>query len=251
MMFLALKGIGRYTAGAILSISRGQKLPILEGNTVRVFSRWIAMQQTPTDTPANKLLWQVAEKMLPRTDAGIFNQAAMELGALVCTPRKPKCGECPVASSCRARALGLQAEIPGKVTKTKYEDRSEYALIIADPKDDQRQRYLMRPLPDGARWAGLWDFPRPTADLLESPESVGDWLASELGIGVKAGLHLKTIKHAVTKYRISLHVHAASLSRSRKKLPHPWRFVTIQEMAELPMSVTGRKITKFLAAAST
>ena len=84
---LALPGIGRYTAGAILSISDGQKQPILEGNTQRVFSRWIALRGTPTETANNRLLWQVAEKMLPRKDVGSFNQAAMELGALICTPK--------------------------------------------------------------------------------------------------------------------------------------------------------------------
>ena len=111
---LALPGVGRYTAGAILSISNGQKQPILEGNTQRVFSRWIALRGTPADTANNRLLWQVAEKMLPRKDAGTFNQAAMELGALVCAPKTPACHECPVASVCCAHQAGIGTGNPRK-----------------------------------------------------------------------------------------------------------------------------------------
>ena len=86
---LALPGVGRYTAGAILSIASGQRLPILEGNTQRVFSRWVANRAPVTERSATNLLWKIAEAMLPARDAGAFNQAAMELGALVCRlPRR-------------------------------------------------------------------------------------------------------------------------------------------------------------------
>ena len=130
---LALPGVGRYTAGAILSISDGQKQPILEGNTQRVFSRWIALRGTPANTVNNRLLWQVAEKMLPRKDAGTFNQASMELGALICTPKRPSCDQCPVVTACRAHQTGLEHEIPGKVTRVVYEQRTEYALVVQKP----------------------------------------------------------------------------------------------------------------------
>ncbi len=99
---LALPGIGRYTAGAILSISRDQRLPILEGNTHRVYSRWISMRGSIGRTATTNLLWQVAETMTPRKSPGMFNQAAMELGALICTARNPNCQSCPVSQSCGA-----------------------------------------------------------------------------------------------------------------------------------------------------
>jgi A/G-specific adenine glycosylase len=203
------------------------------------------------------LLWHVAETMLPRTNPGIFNQAAMELGALVCTPRTPKCGECPVAPMCSARRDGIESEIPGKVTKIAYEDRIEFALVIPEPSvpgstgDKSSPRYLMRPLPDHARWSGLWDFPRPTDTEFDSVAGVGDWLADELNQTVQTGIRLKTIRHAVTKYRISLHVHAANMDAAKNKskspkLPAPWEYVSLEQMKELPMSVTGRKICDFL-----
>lgn len=261
---LALPGIGRYTAGAILSISDSQRLPVLEGNTQRVFSRWIALRRHPTEKQANDLLWEFAETMLPRatradSHSGIFNQAAMELGALVCTPKQPDCPNCPVRNQCVANAAGLQNEIPGRITKTKYEDRTEYALIVTRPTKElpsvgkkagpqtAAPRYLVRPLPDGGRWAGLWDFPRPTHHDFESVESAADWLSEQIGTPVRPGICLSTFKHAVTKYRITLHVHAAQIRRVKKQPSDPWRWLSLSELRGLPMSVTGRKIVEFLS----
>jgi len=252
---LALPGVGRYTAGAILSIATGARLPILEGNTQRVYSRWIALRKPPSDPAANRLLWTFAEKILPRRDCGTFNQAAMELGALVCTPKNPDCHRCPVRSQCRAARGELQAEIPGKVKSLDYQQRTEFALVLqryaADRKRPGERAFLMRPLPDGARWAGLWDFPRPTEREMSSVDDAAQWLSQQLGDDVQPGARVRSIRHAVTRYRIVLHVHQASFAddvpRSKRKLPEPWRWVSAAEMRELAMSVTARKIATFLA----
>ncbi|MCO8124842.1 A/G-specific adenine glycosylase [Stieleria sp. TO1_6] len=250
---LSLPGVGRYTAGAVLSISNDAKLPVLEGNTQRVYSRWIGLRVPPADKAANALLWEFAAAMLPRQHSGQFNQAAMELGALVCTPKNPDCDNCPVLAHCKAAELGLQAEIPGKIKRVVYEDRTEFALLLS-----RRQRgvttYLARPLPDGGRWAGLWDFPRPTEVATDSVDAAAQWLSSQIDADVQPGVRLKTLRHAVTKYRISLHVHQASLSKPDAvgpgQISAPWRWVSLQELDALPMSVTGRKIVKFLATTS-
>jgi A/G-specific adenine glycosylase len=244
---LSLPGIGRYTAGAILSISREMRLPILEGNTQRVFSRWIAMRGSTGDSAGSKLLWQVAETMLPRKHPGTFNQAAMELGALVCSPKKPSCDQCPVAGMCRARLAGLQEEIPGKVSNVIYEPRTEYALVLSDHRaTSKRPRFLLRPLPRDGRWAGLWDFPRTTEASLPSAADAAAELSRHVGATISPGEKLATIRHAVTKYRISLHVHAAHLDEPKRIPGRPWQYVSLAEMAELPMSVTGRKIAEML-----
>ena len=222
---LALPGIGRYTAGAILSISNNARLPILEGNTVRVFSRWVALQAPPSTTESTRLLWQIAEAMLPggqseNAGPGAFNQAAMELGALICTPKSPRCEQCPVKGSCRARRSGLENEIPGKVKNVKYEDRTEFALVIQDRRRQVvKSRYLIRPLPPGGRWAGLWDFPRTSDASFDSVETAARVLSETLGRPLAAGMRLRTFKHAVTKYRITLHVHAASLDTKTVSIP--------------------------------
>ncbi len=251
---LALPGIGRYTAGAILSIADDQRLPILEGNTQRIFSRWVAMRRPATETAATNLLWKIAEEMLPRKNPGTFNQAAMELGALVCTPKNPSCGECPVSTMCRAKLAGLQEKIPGKVSRVRYEDRTEFAMVIASRSGNQKQpKYLLRPLPEGGRWAGLWDFPRTIEASFESVTTATPHLSDLVGVSIWPGARLTTIRHAVTKYRISLHVHVAEIgdqaaAEVRPWRPRrPWRFVSLSEMAQLPMSVTGRKIAELLA----
>ena len=250
---LSLPGIGRYTAGAVLSISNDARLPVLEGNTLRVYSRLIALRVTPTEKPANDLLWNVAEAMLPRTGSGQFNQAAMELGALVCSPKQPDCDNCPVMRHCHTAHLGLQAEIPGKIKKIRYEDRTEIAFVIRRSSDFE-QRFLARRLPDGGRWAGLWDFPRATDGMVTTIDQAGRWLSEQLGIQVNPGTRLLTHRHAVTKYRIRLHVHEASLrdnnARQIGRIPEQWQWVTLDDLGELPLSVTGRRIVEFLSSNS-
>lgn len=242
---LALPGVGRYTAGAILSISRDQRLPILEGNTQRLFSRLVAMRGNVTDKPNVDLLWQISEALLPRSNSGTFNQAAMELGALVCTPKNPRCDTCPLKASCAARAAGLQNEIPGKVKKIKYETRDEFAFVF-EKTIKHRQCFLMRTLPPGGRWAGLWDFPRATSKSFGSVDEAKGEIETELGVSIQPGQKLKTLKHAVTKYRISLHVHDATIAKRSPPIKKPWRYVSIEDFADLPMSVTGRKIAEAL-----
>lgn len=258
---LALPGIGRYTAGAILSISGDARYPILEGNTQRVFSRWVALRSPPVEKAATKLLWQIAEAMLPpKKGSNQFNQAAMELGALVCTPRSPGCDVCPIEKHCAAKELGLEEEIPGKKPKIHYESRREYAFVIRQPetpnqkRTEQEPRYLMRALPDGVRWSGLWDFPRTIERSLDSVDLASQEVAKTIGADLLVGDKLTRIKHAVTKYRIELSVHYAQFDpeltlQETKALvadSSPWVFVSGAEMAKLPLSMTGRKIAKLL-----
>jgi len=257
---LALPGIGRYTAGAILSISQNQKLPILEGNTQRVFSRWIASRSPVSDRQAIKLLWKLAETALPSRQSGIFNQAAMELGALICRPASPSCDQCPVGSHCQAKRLGLQDEIPGKIKKLEYEDRIEFAFVVSEDATSfamENSRYLIRRLPEGGRWAGLWDFPRTTEQNYQKVEDACRGLRTEVGLPIEFKNQLLTIRHAVTRFRIQLNVFSAELKidlsdsegkkgSAMRRAPRPWRFATLMEMSELPMSVTGRKIARHL-----
>ena len=262
---VALPGIGRYTAGAILSIAHGQRLPIVEGNTRRVYSRWIGLRGDATSGPADRLLWHFAAAMLPRqatgsgNQAGAFNQAAMELGALICTPKGPDCDRCPVRGRCVARRMGLQEVIPGPVSSIRYESRTEYAFVLRDAES----RYLVRRPGDSGRWAGLWDFPRTDAKSLREAAA---WLRREVASPVRIGDELETIRHAVTKYKIRLHVHAADLDAAASE-PHGrvearpsaaeadgrradrWAWIAPAELAALPMNVTARKIAQKLDAA--
>ncbi|HTU24154.1 MAG TPA: A/G-specific adenine glycosylase, partial [Pirellulales bacterium] len=169
-----LAGIGRYTAGAILSIALDQPAPILEANTVRLHSRLLALDEDPASRAAQQRLWQFAEAVLPRRGAGELNQALMEFGSLVCTPRAPKCDACPLAEYCLARERGLEDVIPRPAKKPVVEAVREGAVVVW-----RSEQVLVRCHPAGERWAGLWDFPRFPLSA-ESPPLVAD----ELGRGV-------------------------------------------------------------------
>lgn len=245
----ALPGIGRYTAGAILSIGLDQRLPILEANTIRVLSRLIALRDDPRSPKSQARLWQVAEEILPASDCGAFNQALMELGSELCTPKSPRCSACPVVQHCAAFTQNLTDQIPLPAKKTEYTDLIETAIVIR-----RSIRVLVRQCQPGERWAGLWDFPRFASLDAASPEwaitaqqKLRDWL----GLEVEPAGRLATTKHGVTRYRITLHVLdaqflSADLKRSRIAAA-PQRWVTRRELSELPLSVTGRKIASLLA----
>ena len=145
-----LPGIGRYTAGAILSISFDQRRPILEANTVRLFSRLLAYDSQTTSAAGQKLLWAAAEAVLPVHDVGRFNQALMELGSRICRSRAPACDLCPAAGLCHAQQRGMQNEIPRPKPRTQFEEVAEAAVLVR-----RRGRVLVIQWPEGRRWAGL------------------------------------------------------------------------------------------------
>ncbi|MAT70513.1 MAG: A/G-specific adenine glycosylase [Planctomycetaceae bacterium] len=243
---LALPGVGRYTAGAVASIAYDQRAPILEANTIRVIARLLGYREDPLRSAGQKLLWQAAEELLPAKDVARFNQGMMELGSLVCTPQQPQCGACPVAKYCEANRLGLQHEIPAATRKLAMTDIREAAVIVR-----RNGSVLMRRCAPGERWEGLWDFPRFAIDA-EGPLFVEEELAAKVreqtGVTVKPGPLAKTLKHGVTRYRITLECYEATRTggRVRSTAERPVRWTPVAELAELPLSVTGRKLAKLV-----
>jgi len=240
-----LPGVGRYTAGAIASIAYGLRTPILEANTIRLFARLIGYRDDPTRSAGQRLLWQVAEEVLPRADISRFNQALMELGSLVCQPAHPKCDQCPVANLCTTFEEGLQNEIPRSDRKTNFVDVAEAAVVVR-----KRGQVLLRQCPEGQRWAGLWDFPRFEIDG-EGPLYVRDELVAKLreqtGVVAKPGSLLKTIKHGVTRYRITLDCYEASFVSGRISSPaSQLRWIRPAELGAYPLSTTGRQLAKIV-----
>lgn len=244
---MVLPGIGRYTAGAIVSIAYDQPAPILEANTIRLFARLIGLRDNPTKASSQRTLWKIAEELLPRKDVARFNQALMELGSLVCTPSEPKCDACPVAAHCAALRLGLQDEIPAATRKMAFTDLREAAVVVR-----KNGALLMRQCPAGERWAGLWDFPRFPLDA-EGPLFVRDELTAKVrdqtGVEIEPAGLLKTLKHGVTRYRITLECYDARAvgGRVRSTTDRPVRWAPPVELAGLPLSVTGRKIARLVA----
>ena len=150
-----LPGIGRYTAGAIASFAFDRRAPIVEANTLRLYCRLLGYAGDPRSKAGQDELWSFAEAILPKTQPGRLNQALMELGATVCSPKEPDCEHCPVHSHCRAFVEGTQAAIPQLATRPVITDVVEVSVAVR-----QGKKYLLRRRPPGERWAGLWDFVR-------------------------------------------------------------------------------------------
>jgi len=239
-----LPGIGRYTAGAILSIAFDQRQPILEANTTRLLARLLAYRGQPTGSEGQRLLWAAAEVVLPRKDVGHFNQAMMELGSEVCTARAPRCDGCPVAMLCRARREELQQEIPPPKPKPAYEAVREAAVVVR-----RRGRVLLVRCGDGGRWAGLWDFPRLRLESTrpaEVEQELIEGVRRLCGVTIRPGERLATIRHGVTRYRITLDCYEANYEdaspRSADAAETKW--LRPAELDAYPLSTTGRKLAE-------
>ena len=236
----ALPGIGRYTAGAILSISQDAREPILEANTIRLLSRWLAYDGDPASSNGQELLWRFAEQLLPNKAVGLFNQALMELGSEVCRPRDPDCDHCPAAELCATNREGLQAIIPRPKKKTRYEVVQHACVIVW-----RGPQVLLRHCGKDERWSGLWDFPRFAVQSRRGQTldaELAEQVNRQTGIRIKPGAALATLKHGVTRFRITLSCYQAEyLDGSRRKKDQRW--VLPAELQEFPLSATGRKIS--------
>jgi A/G-specific adenine glycosylase len=237
-----LPGIGRYTAGAILSIAFDARLPILEANTVRLLSRLLAYPGDPQSAEGQRVLWAAAESVLPRRGSGRMNQAMMELGREVCTARTPQCNACPVAAQCRAHQQDRQHDIPPPKARRAIEPVVEAAVVVR-----RRGRVLLVRWPEGRRFAGLWDFPRfplhshRPADVRRE---LADNVLSLTGALIAPGRHIETLTHGVTRFRITLECYEAEfLSNSRAEKDRlETRWLRPAELAAYPLSSTGRKL---------
>jgi len=239
----ALPGIGRYTAGAILSIAFDAPEPILEANTIRLLSRLLAFPGDPHAKPGQDLLWAMARAVLPRREPGRFNQALMELGSEVCRNRSPRCDDCPVATLCEARRQRLVDQIPMPKAKPAIEQRHEVAVIVR-----RRGRVLLVRQGDGGRWAGLWDFPRFQVHA-ENPANrrreLIDNVRGQTGVLIEPGECLKTLKHGVTRFRITLDCYAARyVSGPPNGHADDVKWLRPSELAEYPLNATGRKLSR-------
>lgn len=244
---MKLPGVGRYTAGAIVSIAYDKPAPILEANTIRLFTRLTAYDGNPTNAAGQRFLWGVAEELLPKKQVSRFNQALMELGSLICTPTSPQCTICPTNKLCRAFQTDQVELLQPTTKKLKFSDLNEVAVVVRN----RSGAVLIRRCADGERWAGLWDFPRFERKN-ESPITIEAEIAEQVskltGIACDPGAHLKTIKHAVTRFRITLDCYEANRTEGRLRgNREAMRWVMPNELSELPLSVTGRKIAELIS----
>lgn len=245
----ALPGIGRYTAGAILSISFGLREPILEANTRRLYARLLALRDDPTSTRSEQLLWQFAESLLPKREPGELNQALMELGSLICTPRQPKCDLCPLQAHCPTARAGLQEKIPLPKRKPAPTRVSAAAVAIR-----RRGTVLLIRCDGHGRFGGLWDFPRVEMAATQGPAAkrqLADQIEELCGVRPVGLTHLTTIQHTVTRFRITLDCYLAEPAVGKTNVYKNGsgtivRWVPKRELGELPLSATGRQLAQLI-----
>jgi len=198
----ALPGIGRYTAGAILSIAFGRAEPILDGNVARVLSRVFFVEEPGKQ---NQKLWALAAELVPADGAGDFNQAMMELGATVCTPRAPACLACPLRGICEAQRRGRAEALPPSRKKTPTRTVQQVTVLI-----ERRRRWLLVRRPAAGLWGGLWE--PPTGELApdERPaEGAARMVQHSTGLRVDSVELIREFDHVLTHRRMSFHAFRA------------------------------------------
>jgi A/G-specific adenine glycosylase len=199
---LALPGIGRSTAGAILALSRNQRHPILDGNVRRVLARYHAIGGWPGEAEVERLLWQKAEEHTPAERVAHYTQAIMDLGATLCTRSRPRCGDCPQAAACAAHAAGEPLRYPApRPRKTLPERRTTLLLVTND-----RGEVLLEQRPPSGIWGGLWTLPEL------GDESVAQWCRRR-GLGAQEETAWPSLRHTFSHFHLDIaprHVQVAA-----------------------------------------
>jgi A/G-specific adenine glycosylase len=198
---LALPGIGAYTAAAIMSMAFQEDEAVVDANVERVYARIFDVDAPLKTKEAKKRFRDLAVELLPPGKARDYNQAVMEFGALVCRPKSPDCGNCPVNSRCEALRLGITADrpVPGKGVDIVTLEVATGVLV------HDKRIFIQKRLPKGA-WAGLWEFPGGSIEAGETPEiavvrEYAEETAFEVDIVDKAAL----VRHGYTRFRVNLH----------------------------------------------
>lgn len=238
---LALPGIGRYTAAAVLSIACGAPLAVLDGNVARVLARLFAIRGDLRARGRWQRLAHKAQRLLATNAPGDWNQALMELGETVCTPQSPSCGRCPIAQFCRARALMLTGKIPASRRKRAPVRMRIAAAILLDP----RGRTLLLRDPgahDHVLFSRLWQFPALEVSRSAQAELAAH-IRSALALNCTNGTRLEPLhpaRHAVTFRNITLLPFLARV-KQLPRLPRT-RIVPLDRIARIPISNATRKI---------
>ena len=239
---LGLPGLGRYTAGAIASIGFNRPAPIVDGNIGRVLARIFALEHPPRSPEGQRNLWGWAEALLTRRNPRDFNQGLMELGALVCRPRSPACGDCPVARFCAARAAGRVSHYP---LTTPGKERPLREGVMALVRDDRSNLLLRRREPRGL-WGGLWEPPWLEPDKGETTREALMRLLRELRLKTAADpAPLGVVQHDLTHFRLKLTCFGIAAIATAAGPPFassgPMRWAAAAEIAAYPLARLSHK----------
>jgi A/G-specific adenine glycosylase len=241
-----LPGIGAYTAAAITSLAFNEDAAVVDGNVIRVQSRLFAFGGDTKSAAGKKQMQAWADDLLVRGRAGQFNEAMMELGALVCLPKNPKCPECPLSKNCAANAGGSPDKFPVMKKKKKVPHITVGAAVTTNRKGE----VLIAQRKQDDMLGGLWEFPGGKQEPGETiQECIARELKEELGINVEVGDFFMTVKHAYSHFTMTMHVYRAKIVSGR---PRPLdcadcKWVTIPNLGKSAYSKADSKVLERLA----
>lgn len=247
-----IKGVGPYTAGAVLSIAYGIPVPAVDGNVMRVFSRLFCLEEDITRQSARRQIEQLVQELMYEEDPSSFNQALMELGATVCTPRSPGCLLCPLVKMCQAYARGMQEELPRK--KRPNPPRLVQPLVGVVQAQGQ---VLVKQRPEEGLLAGLWEFPWTEwtgsaalrqEDRQAAADTLKRWLYLETGLRLSGGRRWMRMRHLFTHLKWEGEVYLFQADEAGEQLPEDYRWVAAEELDELAFSKAHRLILDKLLA---
>ena len=212
----ALPGIGRSTAGAILALAAGQRQPILDGNLKRLLARFAAVEGWPGQSQVLATLWELAERYTPVERVADYTQAMMDLGALICTPRRPRCLQCPLATACAAHAQGRESDYPAPKPRRDLPVRATRMLLLRGAEDT----VLLERRPPVGVWGGLWSFPEcpPEADITA-------WCRARLGLEVTVGMPWRVQRHRFSHFCLDITPAPATVTQAAGMVMEGERFV--------------------------
>jgi A/G-specific adenine glycosylase len=243
---IKLPGVGRYTAGAILSIAFDQPVPVLDGNVKRVLSRLFVMQSNGVPAAHENRLWETSTELVPTRRPGDFNQALMELGATVCLPKKPLCLICPLQKPCVAQQRGEVDKFPKPKTRARTQKIEVSAAVITRSGKVYIQQRL-----HGGLMGGLWEFPGGKRKPNETEEAcLKREIKEELGIPIGISKKLMTIKHSYTQFRVTLNVFWCpwKSGRIRATQCEQWKWVKYKDLNQYAFPAANVIIVKTLLA---
>lgn len=236
-----LKGVGPYTKGAILSIAFNKPEPAVDGNVMRVFSRICKIEEDISRPRTKKKVEALVQEVMSKDDPSSFNQAIMELGALVCTPKSPMCLFCPVQEHCQAFAEGVQHELPKK-SKGKKPKQVPYLALLIKNKNDQ---YIIEKRPETGLLASLWQFPMVLANEI-GMDHIENWFQAEYGIAINLGAKKGKIKHVFSHIIWQLEIYEANTKQECTDDPR-LKFVQLDEIKTFPIPVPHQKAMAYLS----
>lgn len=237
----SLKGVGPYTAGAILSIAYGKPEPAVDGNVMRVLSRILLIWEDIAKPSTRKVFEEAVRALISHENPSYFNQALMELGALICTPTSPSCLLCPVRDHCQAFEAGAQTELPIKTKKKKQRPVELVSAVLRD-KDG---RVLIRKRPGSGLLANLWEFPSAevSQEYRSEKEQFKDYFNDEYHVEISLGEMVGRIEHVFSHLIWNIHVFSGELHGEIQESA-TLKLVKVEELEEYAFPVSHQKIIK-------